>query len=107
MPVALPDIVLPNELTENGPTEDPEILLSGLVNIGPAPYRIFALRIDPASLEVDYHEDVDEDAYDELELDDRLDDLTMRDDLDASLLVPMNDAHYVVWMAPDLSVDED
>jgi hypothetical protein len=107
MPTALPDIVLPNELHEDGPEDDPEILLSALVNIGPAPYRICALRIDPASLEVDYREDVDEEAYDELDLDELLDDLTMRDDLDASVLVPMNGASYIVWIKPHLGADED
>jgi hypothetical protein len=106
MPIPLPDVVLPPELTEEGPADDSEILLSGLVNIGPAPYRMFALRIDPSSLEVDYRDDVDEEAYEDYDLDDMLEDLTARDDLDASVLVPMNGASYVVWMMPYLDADE-
>jgi hypothetical protein len=107
MPIALPEIVMPNELTEAGPSDDPEILLSGVVNIGPAPYRLLALRIDPSSLEVDFREDVDEDEYEELELEDMLDDLSMSDDLDASVLVPMNGASYVVWIRPYRDSDDD
>jgi hypothetical protein len=66
-----------------------------------------ALRIDPSSLEVDFREDVDEDEYEELELEDMLDDLSMSDDLDASVLVPMNGASYVVWIRPYRDSDDD
>ena len=107
MPIKIPQTVWPTELTEEGPSQDVSILLTGMANIGPAPHRVLAVRLDPTTLSVDYRPDLDESAYAEYQLDELVDDLTFLDDLDASVLVPMGDGEYVVWMMPFSNLGED
>lgn len=107
MPVDMPQPSWPAQLTEQGPSEDPTILLSGMATIGPAPHRILAVRIDPTTLAVDYRPDLDEDIYAEYQLDEMVDDLTFLDDLDASVLVPIASGSYVLWVMPFVELDED
>ena len=109
MPIPLPQTTWPSELSEEGPPQDPSVLLSGMANIGPAPHRVLAVRINPTTLGVDYRPDLDEEVYAEYQLDDLVDDLTFLDDLDASVLVPMGNGDYVIWMMPfaDLPEEDD
>ena len=100
MPVQLPVPEWPSELLEAGPPEDPVILLSGPARIGAALYRVLAVRVNPNTLGVDYRNDLEEDVYGDYQLEDRLDELTFLDDIDRSVLVPMEHGHYVVWMLP-------
>lgn len=106
MPVSLPEPVWPTELLEAGPQEDASILLSGAAEIGKAPYRVLAVRLNPSTLAIDYRADIEEDIYDEYQLEDRLDELTFLDDIDKSVLVPMAGGYYVVWMLPYSDVRE-
>jgi hypothetical protein len=107
MPVSLPVSRWPSELQEDGPPEDPAILLGGAAEIGQAPHRVLAMRINPSTLAIDYRKDVDEEVYDEYQLEEMLDELTFMDDIDKSVLVPMGGAHYVVWMMPISSLPVD
>jgi hypothetical protein len=107
VPIQIPQAVWPSELTEEGPPQDASILLSGLANIGPAPHRVLAVRINPTTLAVDYRADLDESVYADYALDELVDDLTFLDDLDASVLVPMGGGDYVVWMMPFANLGED
>jgi len=100
MPVQLPAPEWPSELLEAGPPEDPFILLSGPARIGEAPYRVLAVRVNPNTLGVDYRNDLEEDVYADYQLEDRLDELTFLDDIDRSVLVPIEHGHYVLWMLP-------
>jgi len=100
MPVSLPEPRWPAELEEEGPPDDPTILLSGAAEIGQATHRILAMRINPGTLAIDYRQDVDEDVYEDYQLEEMLDELTFMDDIDKSVLVQMGGGHYVVWMMP-------
>jgi hypothetical protein len=100
MPVQLPAPEWPSELLEAGPPEDPFILLSGPARIGKAPYRVLAVRVNPNTLGVDYRYDLGEDVYADYQLEDTLDALTFLDDIDKSVLVPIEHGHYVIWMLP-------
>jgi hypothetical protein len=98
MPVDLPTPQWPAALMEQGPPEDPTILLGGAAIIGQAPHRVLAMRINSRTLAVDYRPDVDQDVYADYQLDEMLDELTFMDDIDKSVLVPMSGAAYVLWM---------
>jgi len=100
MPVQLPAPEWPSELLEAGPPEDPFILLSGPARIGKAPYRVLAVRVNPNTLGVDYRYDLGEDVYADYQLEDTLDALTFLDDIDKSVLVPIEHGHYVIWTLP-------
>lgn len=100
MPVCLPQPRWPSELLEEGPPEDPSILLGGAAEIGKAPHRVLAVRLNPNTLAVDYRRDLEEDVYADYQLEGVLDELTFLDDIDKSVLVPIGGGHYVVWMIP-------
>ncbi len=100
MPIRLPEPHWPSELTEEGPPEDPSILLGGAAEIANAQYRILAVRLNPRTLAVDYRADLNEDIYADYEIEGTLDELTVLDDIDRSVLVPIEGGHYVVWMLP-------
>ncbi len=100
MPVRLPAPSWPSELEEEGPPEDPAILLGGAAEIGRAPHRVLAVRLDPLTLAVDYRADLQEEVYADYQLEDMLDELTFLEDIDKTVLVPMAAGHYVIWMMP-------
>jgi hypothetical protein len=100
MPIRLPDPLWPPELQEDGPPEDPSILLGGAAEIGGAPHRFLAVRLNPDTMSVDYRADLDEDIYADYPLEDMLDELTFMDEIDQSVLVAMNGGRYVIWMMP-------
>jgi hypothetical protein len=85
---------------EEGPPEDPAILLGGAAEIGKAPHRVMAVRLNPKTLAVDYRADLEEDVYADYQLEGMLDELTFLDDIDKSVLVPIEGGHYVIWMMP-------
>jgi hypothetical protein len=100
MPVSLPEPQWPATLMEQGPPEDPAILLGGVAVIGQAPHQLLAMRINPRTLAIDYQPDVDQDVYADYQLEEMLDELTFMEDIDKSSLVPMSGAAYVLWMMP-------
>jgi hypothetical protein len=107
MPVQLPAPEWPYELLESGPPEDPFILLSGPATIGEAPYRVLAVRVNPNTLGIDYRYDLGEDVYADFQLDEMLDEFTFLDDIDKSVLVPIEHGHYVIWMLPSGATGQD
>jgi hypothetical protein len=100
MPISFPEPRWPSELTEEGPPEDPSILLGGAAEIAKAPYRVLAVRLSPSTLAVDYRADLNQDVYADYEIEGTLDELTVLNDIDKSVLVPIAGGHYVVWMLP-------
>jgi hypothetical protein len=107
MPVQLPAPEWPSELVEAGPPEDPFILLSGPARIGDAPYRVLAVRVSPNTLGIDYRYDLGEEVYADYQLDEMLDEFTFLDDIDKSVLVPIEHGHYVIWMLPSSDTGQD
>jgi hypothetical protein len=107
MVVRLPEPRWPSELLEEGPPEDPSILLSGGAEIGTASHRVVAVRLNPGTLTVDYRAEVGEDIYADYGLEDMLEELTFLDDIDASVLVATECGHYVIWMMPFSGAGED
>jgi hypothetical protein len=65
------------------------------------------MRINPNTLAIDYRHYVDEEAYEDYQLEEMLDELTFMDDIDKSVLVPMGGAHYVIWMMPFSTAGQD
>jgi hypothetical protein len=100
MPVPLPAPRWPTELVEDGPPEDPSILLSAPATIGQARHLVLAVRINPRTLAADYRADLNEDVYADSEVEELLDELTFLDDIDQSVLVPLSSGLYVIWMVP-------
>jgi hypothetical protein len=100
MPVRLPEPKWPSELQEQGPLEDPSILLAGAATIGKAPHRVVAVRMNPRTLAIDYRPDLEEDIYADCQVDAMLEELTFLEDIDQSVLVPMAGSSYVIWMMP-------
>ena len=101
MPIRFPQSRWPAELMEEGPDEDPSILLSGTAEIGDAPHRVVAVRVRKADLQVDFRVDLDEEeAYADYPLEAMLDELDFFDDFDRSVVVPLESGNYVIWMVP-------
>ncbi len=100
MPVRLPEPKWPSELQEQGPPEDPSILLTGPATIGKAPHRVVAVRMNPRTLAIDYRSDLEEDIYADCQVDAMLEELTFLEDIAQSVLVPMAGSSYVIWMMP-------
>jgi hypothetical protein len=107
MTVRLPAPQWPPELFEQGPPEDPSILLSAPAAIGSAPHRVLAIRINPRTLAADYRTNLDEEVYADSQIEDMLDELTFLDDIDQSVLVSMEGGSYVVWMMPYRDTHDD
>ena len=77
MPVRLPALNWPVELLENGPDEDPSILLSGAAAIGTVLHRILAVRVNPSHAQVDFRADLDEAVYADYQLEVMLEELNV------------------------------
>jgi hypothetical protein len=100
MPVPLPELLWPSELVEQGPPEDPSILLSAAAEVGGVRHRILAVRVNPHALSIDYRAGVDDDSYAASQLDERFEGLTFLEDISTSNLVQMAGASYLIWMMP-------
>jgi hypothetical protein len=100
MPVRLPELNWPVELLETGPDEDPSILLSGATEIGTAPHRVLAIRVNPSHVQVDFRANLDEAVYADYQLGVMLEELNVFDNVDRSAVVPLESGNYVIWMVP-------
>jgi hypothetical protein len=76
MAVACPPVEWPKFLEEQGPAEDPEIVLKGTARVGGAPVEIVAIRVDLERRRMpDYKSGVPRAAYDTGALETTLDEL--------------------------------
>jgi hypothetical protein len=100
MVVQIPPEERPTELVEQGPGEDPFILLAGPAAIGRAPHRVLALRVNPVTLAVDYRRDLDEEIYADLQLEEIFDEVTFLADIHRSALFEIEGSSYVFRMTP-------
>lgn len=100
MPVRLPEPRWPAELLEDGPDEDPSILLSRAVEIGNVLHRLLAVRVNPNHLRVDFRPDLGKAVYADYPLELMLDELTFFDDIDRSAVVRLESGSYILWMVP-------
>ncbi|MDQ2804090.1 MAG: hypothetical protein M3Y41_15960, partial [Pseudomonadota bacterium] len=85
---------------EEGPEEDPSILLSGVAEFGTAPHRVLAVRVNATNLRVDFLAGVDADIYADHELEVMLDELRFFGSIDRSVVVRLESGDYVIWMVP-------
>ena len=100
MPIRFPEPRWPVELLEEGPEEDPSILLGGVAEIGNAQYRISAVRVSPRPLQVDFRADLKKYVYADHELEVMLEELSFFGSIDRSVVVPLESGNYVIWMVP-------
>ncbi|HEY5347369.1 MAG TPA: hypothetical protein VIJ72_04180 [Rhizomicrobium sp.] len=99
MPVPSPTIRWPTELREDGPAEDPEILLMGKAEVAGAAFRVMALRVRQDGRTPDYRDGVPDAAYDS-GMDAMVGDIEDLADSIGPRLIPMNGAQYLLWMVP-------
>jgi hypothetical protein len=100
MPVRMPQLLWPAELQEEGPHQDPSIVLGGAAEIGGASYRIHAMRINLDTLEPDVRDDLDEGVYAEHRVHVIFEELIFLDDFDRSSVLSLESGDYIFWMAP-------
>lgn len=101
MTVRCPPILWPSELKENGPPEDPTILLTGSAKIGVASYQVMAIRVRPdLRLQPDLRDDVPKAAYEDSLLYSRLDELGYLAEALSLATIPLEAGSYVIWMVP-------
>ena len=100
MPIRMPQLRWPAELQEEGPHQDPSIILVAAVVIDSASYRIQAMRIDLDSLEPDFRADLEEDNYADHRIYDIFEELIFLDNFDRSSVLSLESGNYIFWMAP-------
>jgi hypothetical protein len=99
MPIAAPSIQWPANFIEEGPAEDPTILLSAQAGVAGVPFKVSALRMRAGLRTPDYRDDVPKKIY-EPALDGMLDDIEdLMDSIEPQLL-GINGAQYLLWMMP-------
>ena len=104
MPIRFPEPRWPVELLEEGPEEDPSILLGGVAEIGNARHRILAIRVSWRPISVDFRADLKKYIYADHDLELMLDELKSFCSLDPSVSVPLESGNYIICMVP--SADE-
>jgi hypothetical protein len=91
----------PSTLEENGPAEDPAIVLSGTAQVGSTPFRIMAIRVEPRlRFMPDYRADLGDEVYDREVLETLLEELGEIADTDHPRTLELATGVYVLWMAP-------
>lgn len=99
MPIAAPSIQWPAQFIEEGPAEDPTILLSGRARLAGVGFKVTALRMRAGLRTPDYREDVPKKTY-EPALDGMIDDIEdLMDSIEPQLLA-IDGAQYLLWMVP-------
>lgn len=107
MPVQCPPPTWPAALQEEGPAEDPTILLAGPARFGNAAYRVIAVRVDPERLHPDFRPELDESVYAEHELQVLLDELVYFGELGRDVVVTLESGGYVMLMTPQGGAGQD
>jgi hypothetical protein len=99
MSIALSSIRWPAVLNEEGPTQDPTIVLTGSAEIAGVPFTVKALRMRPNLRTPDYRPDLSETVY-EASIDGMVDDI---EDLVGTInlaRIIINDNQYLLWVEP-------
>ena len=100
MAVRIPPLRWPVELTEEGPAEDPNILLGATVDIAKTRYKINAMRVDLRYWEPDFHRNLDDHVYADYRLDAIFEELVVFNDFDRRSVVHLDEGEYIFWMVP-------
>ena len=104
MPIPVPPIGWPANFMEQGPAEDPTILLKARADIAGTGFVVTALRVRQDGRLPDYLDDVPEDSY-EAAMDALVGDIEdFVGSIDLSLLI-INNATYLLWMVRRLARD--
>ncbi len=99
MPVSAPPIQWPSQLNEQGPAQDPSVMLTGRAEIAGVAFKVTALRMRDGMRIPDYRDDISEAAYEDA-IDCAFEDV---EDLVGSLdprLISLNGAQYLLWLVP-------
>jgi hypothetical protein len=99
MPVSAPEIDWPSELKEQGPAEDPGILLAGQAKIAGVTFKVSALRMAKGARTPDYRDEVPEETY-EASLDNMPEDIECLVESIQPELISLSGADYLLWMVP-------
>lgn len=99
--IPCPPIVWPSTLVTAGPAEDPSIMLTGTARVGPANFRIVAIRAEPRlRFMPDYRAGFDDDVYDRPRLEMLLQELAELSDIDDPPVLNFSTGSYVLYMIP-------
>lgn len=100
MTVAIPELQWPANLLEEGPPEDPSILLRGEAAIGGTRFSVTAVRMDPIRFGPDFRADQDSAVYTKFQLRSLID--TFADLVEASEVptLQLRSGRYFLWMLP-------
>lgn len=97
--IDLPQIDWPEAFEKAGPAGDPEIMLTASAKLGGIDFAVTAVRMHQGLRMPDYRDGVPKKVY-EATLDSMVDDIENLTDSICPKLLPINGAHYLVWMVP-------
>jgi hypothetical protein len=100
MTVPCPMPEWPSGLLEVGPPEIVPFCLRGEVAIGPATFRLTAVRIDPIRFGPDFRSDQDLHIYSEYDLLQMLDVISAIVDVSEQSVLQLRTGRYILWMLP-------
>lgn len=100
MTVACPAPQWPEGLLEEGPPEDPTILLRGEARIGGARFTVTAVRVDPIRFGPDFRFDRTISVYAAYGLSELLDSLSELIDVAEASALRLSTGSYRLWMLP-------
>jgi hypothetical protein len=100
MTIPLPTPEWPASLLEEGPPEDPTILLRGQLTIGPARFMLMAVRVDPVRFGPDFRADQDLAIYADYQLPAMLDIVSELVSVSEPSTLRLGRDQYVMWMLP-------
>lgn len=100
MTVACPAPEWPAALLEEGPPEDPSILLRGETTIGGVRFTLTAVRVDPIRFGPDFRRDRTTGVYAPYGLSELLDRLSDLVDVAEASALRLGTGSYLMWMLP-------
>ena len=100
MTIACPRPEWPTGLLEEGPPQDPSILLRGEADIGGAKFVVTAVRVDPIRFGPDFRLNQSSSVYDGYDLSGLLDSLWNLVEVAEAPTVRLASGSYVLWMLP-------
>jgi hypothetical protein len=100
MTVACPSPEWPSGLLEQGPPQDPSILLRGEATIGSARFVVTAVRVNPIRYGPDFRPDQSTSIYANCNLSALLDSLSDLIEVSEASTLRLETGNYVIWMLP-------
>jgi len=98
MTIAFPQPQWPAGLFEEGPSQDPSILLRGEAEIGGARFVVTAVRVNPIRFGPDFRPNQSRSVYAEYNLQGLLDPLWDLVEVSEASMLRLANGSYVLWM---------